>query len=66
MEDAPFDHAPFIETGEDAEVISAAELAITHLLALARHLPAAATPLRAPADAGRARRPNRRGRQRRP
>ena len=27
MEDAPFDHAPFIETGEDAEIISAAELA---------------------------------------
>ena len=27
MEDGPFDHAPFIETGEDAEVISAAELA---------------------------------------
>jgi transcription termination factor Rho len=27
MEDGPFDHAPFIETGEDAEIISAAELA---------------------------------------
>ena len=27
MEEGPFDHAPFIETGEDAEIISAAELA---------------------------------------